>query len=104
MNSLWKPDYGSPTFDAINERFGPPKYRVSRSIIDEQSEISGTMLSGTCFVIAGVALIEFQDVKFDLSAGDIVDLPKGKFRLIRSGDEHVELVYVWILPSDAIDS
>lgn len=100
MNSLWKPDYGAPTLDAINERFRPPKYRVSRSVIDEQSAVNGTMLAGTCFVLAGVAQIEFEDVTFDLNVGDIVDFPKGKFKVVRSSNEPVELVYVWNLLTD----
>lgn len=104
MNSLWKSDFGSPTFDSINERFKSPHYRVSRSVVDGQSVISGSMLRGTCFVLAGVARIKFKDGEFALNVGDIVDLPEGKYRLERLSDAPVELVYVWSLSSNADDS
>ncbi len=82
---------------AVRARFPPEKYRVSVYVYPPQTRLSGVMRRATCHVIAGMCRYTFESEAL-VRAGDVAELPEGRYSLEVVGDGDVVIVMCWELP------
>ncbi|MFO0952682.1 MAG: hypothetical protein U0835_16350 [Isosphaeraceae bacterium] len=91
--------WGSPGLDAVGDLHQPAEnFRVSLYRYPDGTEFHGTAIASRWYILAGVCLLNLESSFLKLAAGEIADLPTGKYRLSVSGSATVELVVAWELP------
>lgn len=93
--------WGSPSLEAIRAMHQPSdRFRISPSRYKPGTAFGFAARAGRKYILTGACAITFGELKWELQAGDVVDLPAGKFDFRVLGSESVELISVWELPPE----
>ena len=97
---LWSEISQTPlTLEAIRELHVPlSHYRISPNRYEAGVAFLGTGRAGRLYVLSGACSKRVSLWQVALRAGMFVDFPTGDFEFEVQGEQHVQLVNVWLLP------
>jgi hypothetical protein len=82
----------------IRAKYPSEKYRVSVQRYPARARTDGVTRAALCHVVSGAAEYEFEGGVELLEAGEIAELPGGRYRLEVVGDEELVVIMCWELP------
>ena len=84
---------------AIRARHPRPRYRVSARRYPPGARFAGSSRAGTSYVVSGAVRFDVG-AEVTLRAGELAELPEGRFELEVLGEQPLVLVQCWELPGD----
>jgi len=79
----------------------PARFRVSPSSYPAGTSFSGVAWARCKYVVAGACCVSVGLSVWELQAGDIADIPAGRYEFRVSGAGPLETVSVWELPPES---
>jgi hypothetical protein len=90
---------GPLSVESIEALHQPPEhFRISQRRYPAAKTFQGAAQAGRHYVLSGGCSFTVGDQTWELRAGDIADIPEGRYEFRVLGDGPAELVSVWELP------